>query len=688
MNRSETGVTFSASINPFTLFKKQKPDNSRHRWPKKTKKEDPDNKEKTKNQDEDKKIVVKTGVNGGGYGNFNAASLFGLQTFTDVGQSVSLTKMKGMNVNLSYGLQINPAFIPVAVERGYIGTFSVNNSIPYETIEATGYLGSSNAGRADHFTEKAQPFDKRDFFIGIPYSSPDNHSLSGEGLSGGFRAYADGPRAFSNEQGSSKIRTYGVGVEGMIGTNVGVGVNLSFGSNTSKMEARSDIGGKTHDNINYRFYGDLGGKVSFANNKIANVELNANPDFPGIKQVQKNVNDVNAFKEDNTDVSMNSSSFIEKMDDGGFGINSEAGTKYEYTEPIKVRNVSSLAFGINENDDIENNYLAYTKTYLSNEYIVNTCDQNTVSGEIKKVPYENTSLLELITTPDYIDLGQEGPDDDDFGGWTAFEYHKRYGEDSDMARWYRWRIPYNGLLYSKNSISDVKDDTGYVNTGEKEVNYLKKVETKTHVAYFVTNKSDAARFGVSGDIAQFLNGSLKDRYDGLGAPELTSVEDPSSDPLNKSLKGVDQLEYLEKIVLFSKARPEIPLQVTNFQYDYSLVQNLPNNINGNFPGNKTSNESGKLTLKKVWSEFEGVVDARISSYKFGYQYTNNHQNTTSYSLAAQNPDYGPHLLDPWGFNQFDGMGSENSATNRHLNLITWPYQGDIPNRNSILLLGN
>jgi len=680
MNRSATGVTFSASINPFTLFSKQGPDNSRHRWPKKTKKEDPDNKEKTKNQDEDKKMVVKTGVNGGGYGNFNVASLFGLQTFTDVGQSVSLTKMKGMNVNLSYGLQVNPAFIPVSVEQGYTGSFNINESISYEKIKATGYLGSSAAGRADHFTEKAQPFDKRDFFIGIPYSSPDNHSLSGEGLSGGFRAYADGPRAFSNEQGSSRIKTYGVGLEGMIGTNVGIGVNLSFGSNSSKMEARADLGDKNYDNIKYRFYGDLGGKVSFANNDIANVELNASPDFPGIKQVRKSVRDSEVFRKDNIDVSMHSSSFIEKMNEGGFGIHSEAGMQYGYTEPVMVRNVSSLSFGISEGDEIESNYLAYTKTYLDNKYNVDACTQDRISGDIKKVPYENTSLLELITTPDYIDSNTNGQaDESDFGGWTSFEYHKKYGEESEEGKWYRWRIPYNGLLYSKNSISDSKDDTGYVSTGEKEVNYLKKVETKTHVAYFVTNKTNANRFDVSGEAAKFLQGSQKDRFDGLGAPDLTT-EDPSSDSSNKSLKGIDQLEYLEKIVLFSKARPEVPLQVTNFQYDYSLVQNLPNNAEGNFPGNKTSDMSGKLTLKKVWSEFEGVVDARISSYKFGYQYTDNHQNEIQYSMAAQNPDYGPHLLDPWGFNQYDGIGSQNSATNRHINLITWPYQGDLPER--------
>ncbi len=675
MNRSETGVTYSATINPFALFRKGGTDTSREKLvakEKKVKNQNPTDKDNTEQKEKEyKKVHWK--FNGPGTGIKNYGSYFGIRTYTDVAQPVSLTKLKGINVNLSYGGQINPAFIPVSAETGYTGTFSLNHGIPYEVIGASGYMGSGGA-RTDYFTEKAQPFDKRDFFMGIPFSTPDNHSLSGEGLSGGFRAFANGPRSFYNTQDRNKIRTYGVGLEGMIGTNVGVGVNLSFGNTTTAMSNRSGYGpGATE--TKYRFYNDLGGKVDFANNNIANVSLTASPDFPGIKQVRNSIDDIDAFVKGGVDRDINLSSNIEELTDGGFDIRNESGIDYSYSEPILVRNSSNLSFGVNPNGQIEGNYLAYTPTFLSEDYNIDVCSQPSVTGEIRKVPYENTSLLRTITTPDYIDLGPEGPDDGDFGGWTSFEYHKKYGENSEENKWYRWRVPYTGLLYSKNSISDVKDDTGYVNTGEKEVAYLKKVETKTHVAYFVTNKSTASRFDVSGNGAKYLNGTGAARLDGLGAV-LPNGSDPASN--SSSVKGVDQLEYLEKIVLFSKARMDKPLQTTNFRYDYSLVQNLPNNLNGNYPNNKTSETSGKLTLQRVWSEFEGVVDARISSYRFGYSYTANHQIETSYSLAAQNPDYGPHLLDPWGNNQFDRAGNTNSATNRHLKLINWPYQGNIP----------
>ncbi|GAA4272079.1 hypothetical protein U6A24_11270 [Aquimarina gracilis] len=671
LNRSPTGVTFSAAINPFALLKTGVPDLSYEKA-----------KIKSRTKKNGKQVRDKSGVAAGvrGGGSLNLGSTFGLQSFTDVGQSVSLTKLNGINVNLSYGGQVNLAVAPVGIEGGVYGTFSLNHSAARRTLNASGYLNSSVNARSDYFTEKSQPFDRRDFFIGIPFSSPDNHMLSGEGLSGGFRAFADGPRAYANNDDTkNNIKTYGVGLEGMVGTNIGVGVNLSFGKSTSEMRSRANLGGGSHSDIKYRFYGDKGGKVNFANNDVAYVELGANPDFPGIKQVSTAVKDEGkAFFDASLKSDQNTSSHIEKLSSGGFEIYNESGIKYEYSQPVMIKNTANLSFDVDDKDTVEKNYLAYTETYLKDNYEVEVCAQERVTGEVRRMPYENTSLLKVITTPDYIDLGQAGPDDSDFGGWTSFEYHKKYGEASEEGKWYRWRIPYNGLYYSKNSISDVKDDTGYVSTGEKEVFYLKKVETKTHVAYFVTNKSNAARFGVSGDGSSYLSGSQESRLDGLAAEDLSATIDPASESARS--KGTDELEYLEKIVLFSKARMDVPLQVTNFQYDYSLIQNLPNNVNGNYPNNKVSANSGKLTLKKVWSEFEGVVDARISSYKFGYQYTANHQMSTQYSLSAQNPDYGPHVLDAWGYNQFNVKGNTNSAENRHLNLITWPYQGDISPR--------
>lgn len=670
MNRSATGVTFSATLNPYDLFSGRKRHEREYilRNKDKNKKSESDEKNKNEKQDDDKKKVEfrfnPPSFNPQDY----ASSLFQIQTYTDVGQNISLSKLRGMNVNISFGGQLNPSITPVGIEGGLLGGFSFNNSEPFQRVV-----------RSDYFTEKANPFDRKDYLLGIPFWTPDNHSLSGEGLSGGFRLFANGPQKFNVPSIKNSINTYGMGLETMIGANIGIGVNLSFGNATSEMKTIPTFNrsGSVDFNseLDYRFYGDLGGKVDFADNSVAFVNLEANPDFPGLRNVSDTFN-VPAFKKDNVEA-VNTSSLIERKSNGGFSITSENGSLYNYTIPVRVKNATNLAFGINpDRDMVKKNSLAFTNTSIGSDYTVNTANHKRVQGEVLKQPYENTSLLRSITTSDYFDTNSNGePDDADFGGWTSFEYFKKYGESSDTNKWYRWRMPYTGLQYNKSSISDTKDDTGSVNTGEKEVNYLKKVVTKTHVAYFVTNKSTAQRFGVTGAGAQYLNGTGTTRLDGLSAPEITGDNDPSSS--NEMAKGSLDLEYLEKIVLFAKARPELPLQITNFKYDYSLIQNLPNNTNGKYPRNKTTANSGKLTLKKVWSEFEGVYDARISSYKFGYQYTQNHRLSTNYSLESQNPDYSPYLLDAWGNNQFEVPGNPNSATSRHLNLITWPYQGDI-----------
>ena len=690
MNRSATGITFSAAINPFAFFDKvdlaqeEKKDKNFIRLNK-------------KNEDENRvKRSLKSSARATA-----ANSIYNLPMYSDLGRPVNLSKVKGYNFNVSFGAQTNPSVAPVGIEGGLEGSFSVNRTKAKETISAYGYLNTpSGIGsyRSDYFTEKAQPFDRRDYFIGIPFSTPDMYSLTGEGLSGGFRAYRPSSGFYHPERidgDENKIRTYGLGIEFMFGGNLGIGVNLAFGNNTSKMRDWNRDGNTNNESFSfdsddtfmYRFFGDLGGEVSYGTNQLSKALLKAEPNFPGVTSVFPSLS--SSEIQDLDKEKATTSSFIEKESEG-FNIVNEAGLSYHYDLDTQVKNATNISIDVNENDQIESNYLAFKKLYLNDQFDVDACLHNVVLGDVKKEPYTVTSLLKSITTSDYIDVGNNGPDAMDFGGWTSFEYYKKYGNSNDMgnSNWYRWRIPYNGLLYQKNSISDVKDDLGYVSSGEKEVFYLKKVETKTHIAYFVTNKSTPERFDVtSGDPKYtFLNGSNVDRLDGLAAGSLTASEDPSAD--NASAKDeLSKLEYLERVVLFAKDQPEAPLQITNFQYDYTLVGNTPNNLNGKFPANAQLPNSGKLTLRKVWSEFEGVYNARISSYKFDYRYKdkNDFPNylidenpaltdffdlSSTYSVNAQNPNYGPYLLDAWGYNQFDGKS-------RHLNLRSWPYQGDI-----------
>ncbi|MEO1655680.1 MAG: hypothetical protein AAFU64_19210, partial [Bacteroidota bacterium] len=231
--------------------------------------------------------------------------------------------------------------------------------------------------------------------------------------------------------------------------------------------------------------------------------------------------------------------------------------------------------------------------------------------------------------------------------------------------------------------------------------YLKSVETKSHIAFFITNTSQIDRWRdeirqiatdyqldtnqVRAMLERYLEGSQQQRRDGLGAALLNSSQDPAASKPGE--QGSQSLEHLEKIILFSKARLDKPIKTVCFQYDYTLVRNLPNNQDGNYPNARTvsARQSGKLTLRRLWFEYEGLKNAKISPYEFSYKYKDlktfpdylqsKYPEATSvnasFSDQAQNPDYNPHALDTWG--NIQAYGDERKKYD-----IPWLYQGNEP----------
>ncbi|MGZ7242351.1 hypothetical protein ACXWPN_09580, partial [Streptococcus pyogenes] len=85
-------------------------------------------------------------------------------------------------------------------------------------------------------------------------------------------------------------------------------------------------------------------------------------------------------------------------------------------------------------------------------------------------------LITHIVSPDYIDLDNNGPSDNDYGYWTKFNYRpiKTYG----------WRVPVeqDQANYIEGYASSPNDDKATFTYGERDMTYLHSVETKTHVA--------------------------------------------------------------------------------------------------------------------------------------------------------------------------------------------------------------
>ena len=816
VNFSAQGITYSASVNPagvLSRFKKGNKDGDDKQKKDKAanKKETQDNKTKQKSNKKNKSIL-KRSLNASlknlkdkvkGAISQDIGSAFGLFSFSDAARATTMNEYVGFSYNWSTSIQANPSPVPVGFQYGQSGNFNMQTNIQVKNKNTYGYMynpgGILSDGVSDYYVEKGSTYDKRDYFIGIPFSNADNFNVNGEGLTGGFRFYPTNLGHFYPDQTTSSTNIRQTGLEYMLGDNIGIGLDLGVGHDHLTSQTWNNGGNAANysytttgaPNGFFRFNGDMGGKVEYSSSVgVENAQLVTISDVPGLKDGSPNfptsnqtlyttVNNTGSsgmssciqyhsnndlapspglgktpFNQTSTQGSFTTVSGTNSAATGiaEFSIYNEDGNQYVYGLPTYVRNDANLQFDAKPNDPLDpnnvatinNNYTAYknigyvagnsaninslpNSTTIASITIIpditNTTTTSTLVGEVRKEPYAASHLLTQILTSDYVDVTGNGITSDDFGGWTQFKYYQAYGGSSS---WYRYRTPYKGLSYNINQLSDPSDDVGNMTSGEKEVYFLKVIETKTHIAFFVTNKTQPSRFSditnpnVGQYNASYLTGTSNPRYDGYSASSAlasstlggTSPFYEYSSTVAAQYSGPDNtsnsLEYLEKIVLFAKSRPDQPIKTVNFGYAHqqgfsqqTLVQNLPNNslytnanpLNPNIQNAPpTDTRSGKLTLEKVWFDYEGTINARVSPYVFKYvyktiaefqgasysniltQYPAFNTLINEYAFEGQNPSYDPELLDAWGNVQYDGQ-------QQHADMRPWLYQGPLPTYN-------
>ncbi len=399
------------------------------------------------------------------------------------------------------------------------------------------------------------------------------------------------------------------------------------------------------------------------------------------------------------------------------------GNRYTYGLPVYVRDDANFSYGVSRSRKILQDSQTYWGTGVEHRLInestfyPDATHENQLEiklGQELEEWYANNYLMTQITTPDYVDVTDDGPSADDFGGYTSFDY-RRWTRSTDASaaestQWYRYRTPYTGLDYQENELAKQSDDMGTVVSGMRENYYLNAIETKSHIAIFITNKTVASEdFAFAFDNAGALqqaeyDGSGEERYDGLG--QLAETPADLVDPLDENIPVVagdtsalnnpnakaasQQLEKLERIVLFAKNDLSKPLVTTHFDYDYSSWKNVTNNKYARYGGNPTElAKSGKLTLKKVWFEYQGVKNYRVSPYEFEYSYKKLtgadrfdpviqarypylFDPTTGewpqYEDAAEHPQFNPDAADRWGNWAYNGL-------KRNKQRLHWLYQG-------------
>ena len=86
------------------------------------------------------------------------------------------------------------------------------------------------------------------------------------------------------------------------------------------------------------------------------------------------------------------------------------------------------------------------------------------------------------------------------------------------------------------------------------------------------------------------------------------------------------------------------VKTVNFEYDYSSWGKVLNNKNYATDTSSTV-DVGKLTLKKVWIDYNGTYDVKVSPYEFEYQYP-----------ETSDANY------PWEYDQFEDYGSGLNET--------------------------
>ena len=615
-------------------------------------------------------------------------------------------------------------------------------------INALLNLGANSRVQMDYMVEKGNSLNKRDRYIGIPYALPDNFSATGEGVSGGFNLWKKQIGNFYPNYVRSESSVGQMGLEVNVdlpGTGVGVGFDLKLVGhqlNVAKKWGRVDDFNENDQGF-FRFTNDMGGHLSYTGVDTATaVNLDRISAIPGTKTYQLDpVTDLGLEELDGEDMKMSSmiqttnyaqwSNDSKRLDKSlatakhinsvsgsipvetimEYAVVNASGNKCVYGLPVFTKEVHELSVKADPGEVDQSGALVYRPLYVDGKALKN----DEVIGTYTKAIYANSYLMTQSTTVDYVDVDDNGPSENDFGGWTKFGYrkwHKGGRDDSGSDDYYRYRVPYSGLTYQKGKIADQRDDQGTVSTGLKQMYHLGYIETKTHIAYFITNKTKPEELPYhdqfDAETTQNLRGSGVVRNDGLGALALSNDEDPMAvlDPKNKSAfassmeSNDQQIEMLEKIVLYPKNRlggvvgvKGKPLQTVNMAYSQELAPNVPNNAAFNDPSRE---KTGKLTLKKLWFDNEGVVRSRVAPYRFYYSYPENIRTEGGQSYkypkhisdkypqiedgfkdntgeilsdAAQNPNYEPSQLDMWGNYQIDGAARADADK-------PWVYQGD------------
>lgn len=245
--------------------------------------------------------------------------------------------------------------------------------------------------------------------------------------------------------------------------------------------------------------------------------------------------------------------------------------------------------------------------------------------------HAHSFLITALLSSDYSDLTGDGISDDDLGTAVSFNYGNPFSTETsniDSFSIHNWRSPFptsisgvssksNQANFNSGLNSETKDNKGIISIGKREVVYLHSIETKTHIALFKVSTTRNDGRGIANGEVNLLSGLVN----------------------SASSKGkLESISLYSKADVYRKGSLARPIKKVHFEYDYSLCQGTPDNLNPDGGG-------GKLTLKKIWFSYNGQ-ESRVSKSIYAFSYAP--KSVDEIPGSDHNPNYGQSQTDRWG----------------------------------------
>ncbi len=292
------------------------------------------------------------------------------------------------------------------------------------------------------------------------------------------------------------------------------------------------------------------------------------------------------------------------------------GRRYVYGIPVYNLIQKEVNFAVNsDSGNIQTGLTAYSAQDNSTS---NVQGKDGYFSRQEIPAYAHSFLLTGILSSDYVDVTGDGISDDDIGDAIRFDYTKTAG----IANPYGWRAPYitDSANYNEGFRSYSRDDKGGYIYGTKELWYLHTIESKTMIAAF----------------------TLQPRSDLLDIDERGNKTNTGKAMCLKQIDLYSKADYLKNGTLAT------PIKTVHFVYDYELCRGV----------NQPVNDSGKLTLKEIWFEYNGNNKGILNPYVFNY-----HPN---------NPNYKVNTSDKWGTYK-DASQNPGATTSNPITNAEYPY---------------